>query len=258
MLYGTESLKWFKCCKYLIIAAVFTAGGQVSSKPLIEEKKTITIPLSQPSSSGRLRVNHYKGSIKVSGYDGTLVMATATYRESVAKSGKNSNTVPELSAVERNNDVTIYTDSERLTVDLDIMVPRNMDLHLQTYDNGRIEVTNVTGEMEINNTNGPITLIGVSGPAMLSTIDGNILVKFSDIPAETPMAFTSISGDIDLTFPAAANLNLKMKTEYGAIFHDSSIKLFTDKSSGSLKIGILNRGGAEAMIKTLNGNIYIR
>ncbi|MBN2416856.1 DUF4097 family beta strand repeat protein [bacterium] len=245
------------CCKTAVCIVLSISCGVTWGQSSPPAKKTISIHLSQPGQSGRLRIHHYKGSITVNGYDGSLVMVTAAYRERGAGEGERK-PGPELSAVERNNEVTVYSDSERYTVDLDILVPRNMDLHLQTYDNGVIEVANVQGELEINNTNGPVTLINVSGAAVVSTVDGNILVKFAGVTAGAPMAFTSITGDIDLTFPEHVDMLLKMNTDYGDIFHDTRLTVAPDKSGTSMKIGVLNRGGTETLIKTLNGNIYIR
>lgn len=258
MRYGTESRTLFACCKTAVGVVLLICSGMAWGRSPALQKKTISIHLSQPSMPGRLRINHYKGSVAVNGYDGSRVIITAAYRESAAEGGRKSNTGPELSAVERENAVTVFTDSERWTVDLDILVPRNMDLHLQTYDNGGIEVSNVAGEMEINNTNGPVALFGVSGAAVVSTVDGDILAKFADVPEDAPMAFTSITGNIDITFPKRANITLKLNTENGTLYHDKTLTTFADKEKTSLKIGVLNQGGAESLIKTLNGDIYIR
>ena len=69
-----------------------------------------------------------------------------------------------------------------------------------------------------------------------------------------------------------ANICLKMRTEYGEIYSDFIIdidkrktNILKHKNSGSIKVtldqwtyGKINKGGPEYLIKSLNGNIYIK
>lgn len=270
----TGSIRLFKCCKpdpakvKIIIGVIFLMFA-VNLQAGSVLKDRVTVALSQPDIPGLLRINHYKGSIRVRGYNGKTVIVSAAYRQNKAGQGlKWISKSLELSAVEQNNEVTVHTDSQRRTIDLDILIPREFSLKLQTYDNGGIEVTDVKGEMEINNTNGPILMLRVSGSAVLSTVDGDILVKFIKITPDIPMAFTSIEGDIDITFPTNVNGRLKMKANNGDVFSDEKLEInkqkyparknYTNILKSDWSVGLLNQGGAEYLIKTLNGNIYIR
>ncbi len=234
----------------------------------------IIVPLSNPGSPGRLIINHYKGSIHVNGYDGNVVIIEASYRQIESSDGMKiiSNSSLQLNATERNNRIIANTNSHQRTVDLKIKVPKSLSLNLTTYHNGEINVNNVKGELEINNNNGNILLTKISGSAVLSTIDGDITVEFEKVEQNVPMAITSVEGDLDITLPPGVNSFVKMKSDYGEIFTDFEIKFAKrktqiDKSdkTGLVKIflddwihGTINRGGPELLLKTLNGNIYIR
>lgn len=248
---------------------------------LVSAQEQIIVPLSDPTEPGVLIIDHIKGSIHVTGYDGEVVIVAASSRINKAKDNNVtnngglkrivSNTI-QLTAQEKDNEVVVKTNSHRRTIDLSIRIPVNFSLKLKTYYNGEIKIENVNGNLEITNINGDVTLENISGSAVVNTIDGHIFANFLAITPEVPMAFTSIEGKIDMAFPANINANLKMKSDNGEIFSDFEIefdkrKSQTEKSdeTGVYKVfleewtnGKINSGGPEILLKTLEGNIYIR
>ncbi len=250
----------------LVIAPV-SIGNPAATEQII-------IPLSAPGEPGLLHVNHYKGSIEVTGYKGKVVIVHAWYHSLKADSSLHliPNAAIKLSAVEHNNVVTVKTDSYRRTIDMKIKVPRQFDLNLHNVDNGIITVSQVDGEMDINNVNGDIQVTDVVGSGVMSTVDGDILVRFNQVTPDMPMAFTSVEGKIDLTFPVGMPASFKIKSDYGDIYTD--LPLVIEKrpatikkrsATGGIKVtldqwthGTLSGGGPEILVKTLNGNIYLR
>ncbi|MCK4890342.1 MAG: DUF4097 family beta strand repeat protein [Candidatus Aminicenantes bacterium] len=234
----------------------------------------ILIPLSNPDKPGTISINHYKGSIHVTGYSGKTVMITANYRNPTNSNGMKliSSSAVTLSATEKNNVVVVKVNSYRRTIDLDIRVPYEFSLIISNDDNGDILVRDVSGVFELNNNNGDVKLFNVSGSAIISTIDGNILTDFINVDPEMPMALSTIEGQIDMNLPGNANISLKMRTEYGEIYSDFNINIDKrkinirkHKNTRSTNItldgwtyGKINNGGPEYLIKTLNGNIYIK
>jgi len=237
----------------------------------------ITVPLSQPNDPGVLIINHFKGSIIVTGYAGELVVVKARLR--YPASGKrndnlkhiSSNSI-QLSATEQNNKVIVKSNSMVKTIDLEITVPHKFSLQIQNQDNGDIVARNLSGEMDISNVNGDINLNNISGIALLNTVDGNIDVQFNRVTPNVPMAFSTIEGNVDIIFPEDINASLKMKSEHGEIFSDFDVNIKkreqkTEKSNktGSVKIyleewiyGKINNGGPEILIKSFDGNVFIR
>lgn len=164
------------------------------------------------------------------------------------------------------------THSHQKSVDLTIKVPQRFSLKLHTVNNGDVTVDNVIGELEINNVNGPITLTNISGSAVAQTVNGDLKVSFRTVSNNTLMAFSTLNGQVDVTFPASVKLDTKLKSDRGDIFTDFDIDVDKNQSqatrtnqSGMYRVtvddwvyGKINRGGPEVMMKNMNGNIYLR
>jgi len=237
----------------------------------------ITVPLSRPGEQGVLSISHYKGTIRVIGYDGQRVVVQASLRYDDKKDSESglrqlSSNDLKLSSTEKQNTVTITANSGERTVDLVIYVPHVFSLRVQKSDHGDITVQGVQGEMEITNANGHIELLNVGGSVLLSTVDGNIRVLFDNVTEDVPMVFSSIEGTIDVTFPPSVKAYIKMKSDYGDIFSDFNLNLEKRKpqiekseKDGLYKVfledwmyGTVNGGGPEFLFTTVHGNIYFR
>ena len=212
----------------------------------------MTILLSNPGEPGYLTINHHKGSLRVTSYPGKSVIVRASMRFGTVEESIH------LGAVESNNHVVINATPRHRTIDLDIEVPYHFSLRLKNDDNGHIIVEGLSGEMEISNTNGDISLKDISGSAMLDTVDGDITVQFKKIEPELPMAFSSVEGHIDITFPRDANAIIKARADAGYILNDFASKKEPQTAASTWSYGKLNDGGAEMVLRSFLGNIHIR
>lgn len=178
----------------------------------------------------------------------------------------------DLTSEEKNNHVEITTDSYQQPVDLTIRVPQKFSLRLSTVNNGDITVDNVTGELETANVNGAIKLSQVAGPAVANTVNGNPIVVFKSVTAGAPMAFSTLNGKVDVAFAGFIKAALKMKPERGDAYSDFDVAV--DKGAAKVTrttqnglsrfstddwtCGKVNGGGPEVMLKTFNGDIFLR
>lgn len=242
------------------------------------EPVRLTIPLSHPDRPMILNINHYKGSIRITGYRGNVALVEAVQRYSNPEQSRQkgmtriSSHSLKLRGAEKNNEVTIESNSETKTIDMDIKVPFNCSLRLHLFDNGEIVVNNLSGEFEISNINGRIELNHVKGSAVLNTVDGNILANFITIKENTPMAFSSVEGHIELSLAHEINAYIKAKTDHGEVYSDFEMQLEPRRSkeernaqTGEYQIsltewihGKINNGGPELLLKSYYGNIYLR
>lgn len=246
------------------------------------EKEHLTVALSNPGKPYKLVVGLLSGSIRVTGHsaDNLIINVEVEEDKKPKKSDQKASGLKrigassgyEINAVEKNNEVTINNHSMMRKIDLDIKVPLNGTLVLNTLNEGDIVVSNIKGELELNNVNGDIKVSGFSGTAVANTVNGDISVAFAAVTEGKPMAFSTFNGDVNLNFPATTKANLKMKTDQGEIFSDFEVAI--DKSSaapvktnsgGTYKIskdawvtGKINGGGAELMVKSWSGDLYIR
>jgi hypothetical protein len=253
------------------------------------EKQELVIPLSSPGEPGVLECRVINGSIEVTGYTGNDVIIQAAPRSVQVKSKEKEKDVSkekseieglrkisagsfDLSAEERDNKIEVSSRTFNHTIDLTIKVPQNFSLELGTVNHGHINVDNVTGNHEIRNVNGDIILSNISGSVLANTVNGKISVVFNTVEPDTPMSFTNMNGNVDITIPANVKATSKMKSNMGDIYTDFDMEIEKrrvekddSEESGTYQISIedwiygkINGGGPEFTFKSFNGNIYLR
>jgi len=243
----------------------------------------LTVPLSQPGKPYKLDVGLVDGSITVTGYEGKDIIIEIQDKDKDHKGrvrihdGMHSLSTggrADIQAEENNNKVTIQGEAGKAT-NLVLRIPQNdVTLKLGTVNDGNIVASNISGELEVTNVNDGIKLTGISGSVVANTVNGNVVVVFRSIDTKAAMAFTTLNGNVDVTFPATLKADVKLKSDRGDIFTDFDVvaeqhkPTVTQKNGGkgamySLKIedwvyGKINGGGPQVMMKNMNGNIYIR
>jgi hypothetical protein len=262
----------------IITALIIITSATTSLWAQNAAKGELIVPLANPGKPYKLDVGLVNGSVTVSGYEGKDiaidVVSDKGEEEHVngmrrLSSGNNV----DLEAEENNNTVTVHSKNVGKTTNLLIKIPMaEVMLKLHTVNNGNIIVSNVAGELEVNNVNGYIKLTGISGSVVANTVNGKVEVAFKSIDPKAAMAFSTLNGNVDVTFPAGLKANVKLKSDRGNIFTDFDViadphkpNVTRSSSSGmySLKIddwvyGKIDGGGPEIMMKNMNGNIYIR
>jgi DUF4097 and DUF4098 domain-containing protein YvlB len=270
-----------------IVITLATAGMLAAQN----NNQRVTVPIADPSRPVQLRAHLLNGSITVKGADVKEITV-----EAKAHDGGGDEDEPELkrdggrssSGMKRipmassglsidsdNNVVRISTDSVHHTADLVITVPVRTSASLHTVNNGNIVVSGIDGELDVNNVNGSVTLKNISGSVVAHALNGQVLVSFNRVDAKA-MSFSSLNGDIDVTFPANLKANLSMRTDNGEVFSDFDVQLANSTPAqqvvedergrgGKYRVkvdktvrGTINGGGPEIQFKNFNGNIYIR
>ena len=268
--------------KTLICITWLLAGGLACAQDTGDH---VTVPFSDPSRPHTLKVNLVNGSITVKGYDG---------KDAIIESRGGQDSEPEhrrtphgaegmkrienrsmgMTAEEEDNVLTIGAHPGRDT-DLKIQVPVNTSLKLTCVNGGDINVDRISGEIEVNNINGGVTLTNVSGSVIAHALNKNVVVKLNRITPDKSMSFSSLNGDIDVTFPGDTKARVKLKTDNGEIYSDFDIRMDASArqpivedgrpNRGKYRVrvdhamyGTINGGGPEFQFQTFNGNIYIR
>lgn len=239
----------------------------------------VAVPLSDPSRPVVLSVEQVAGSIRVKAYNGkeVIVETHSNAREGQEETREGLRRVPMtsngLEVTEENNNVRVRTNSITRQVDVDIQVPVHTSMHLKTVNGKEIVVEGVQGEVDASNINGSVTLTGISGSAVAHALNGRVKVVFAAVDAQKPMSFSSMNGEIDLTFPASLKANVKIKNQNGEVYSDFDMKVapsaqpVVEQSGGKglHKVKIersfyvtINGGGPEIQISNFNGAIMIR
>lgn len=267
--------------KLILASVLFLLTMQLTAQ------ETVNVPLSNPSKPGTLKMGILNGSITVKGYSGNEVIVKGTIRESKKKyySGRKTDKKStsglkrisvsslEFSATEYDNEVRVRS-SHHGTTDFEIQVPKNFSLKISTTNRGDIYVENVNGTMDISNTNGKITLKDISGSVSADALNRDIVANFIKVTPDVAMAFSTLNGDIDITFPKTIKADIKVKSDRGEIYTDFDLKAKPskakitkdDQGKGNayrVKVekwitGSINGGGAEILFKNFNGDVIIR
>ncbi len=147
-----------------------------------------------------------------------------------------------------------------------IKLPRKVAILYQqvNWQGSEISISNMDGDLEIKTNNASIDLTNVTGPVVANTINGEVKVIYSSLNQEKPTAISTINGPVDITLPANAKANLKLRSINGEMYTDFDLGLKTSKD-GMSKVGgghdidgMTNGGGVEMQLKTISSNIYIR
>ncbi len=243
------------------------------------QKEQLVIPLTNPDKPGILEIGGINSSIFVTGYGGKEVIVDAINKNSVSKITTSKNGMKKITTSsmsieveERDNKIEVSNGFINTGIIFNIKVPFNFSLEVSTVNDSEIMIENVNGEINASNINGPITINNVSGLVSASTINDDIIVTFDKVTPDSPMAFSSINGDIDITFPANIKANLKLKNDMGDIYTDFDVEMSKDRKvnkettkKGTYKVSIdawvygkISGGGAEYSFKNFNGDIIIR
>ncbi len=263
-----------------ILVTVLCLGTALMSAQASDNRVAVPIDATRPVN---LRAHLVSGSITVKGADVKEIIVEARVRhdDSRHEGGRAEGmkripmTSTGLNIEAENNQVRISTDSVQRTTDLTITVPTHTSLSLHTVNDGNIFVSGVDGELDINDINGEVDLKNIGGSAVAHALNGHVVVIFNRIDPQKPMSFSSLNGDIDVTFPADLKANVSLRTDNGEVYSDFDVKLIAnapqqtvedDRGKGGkyrVKVektvrGTINGGGPEIQFKNFNGNIYIR
>ncbi|HEX2695467.1 MAG TPA: DUF4097 family beta strand repeat-containing protein [Acidobacteriota bacterium] len=286
--------------RMMLLGVVLLVGAAALGLAQDAKVDRAVVPLTTPGKPALIKAGVLMGGITVKGYEGKEVIVEARVREEKLDEGDEEDAAelagdeadkaePDKSAgmklipvvgtgleiEEQDNVVTIGSESWKNAVDLVIQVPSASNLELSSTNDGDIVVENVSGAIEVSNVNGSNTLRNVSGNVVAHTVNGEILVTMSRVTPDKPMSFSTMNGDIDVTFPADIKAAVRMKSQQGDIYSDFDVTLKpapqkpaeqAEKSGkGKYRIsfdrfltGAVNGGGPEFTFNTFNGDIYIR
>jgi hypothetical protein len=244
-----------------------------------EGAQKISVPLTDPGRPATLKVSTINGGIAVEGYAGREVSIEATGRgdepEGRPRRGAEGmrripNRASGLSVDESDNVVTVVARSPSEGGELHIQVPFHTSLHLSAVNGGEIRVSGVEGEIELSHVNGAIAARDVAGSVVAHTTNGDVKVVLRRMVADKPMAFSTLNGDVDVTFPADLRATVHVRSDRGEIYsdfeiaaHGHAVKESRKEGKRHIEVeqemqGAIGGGGPDILFKTFNGDIFIR
>ena len=263
------SLSLMVCTTFMIHAQEGKASGQSSKEGRNSEDYRITV---QNTKDGKITLNDFSGDLPVEGYNGTEVIITSDRGRETPSRAKGLKPVYADGTDNTGIGVSVEKNGNQITLQCLLPITQSANYKIKVPDNfsvkvdnecghsGDVIISNMKGEVEVKNCQ-DIKLKNVSGPLVLSTISGNIDLEFSDMSKDRPVSINSVSGEIDVTLPSKAGVDVEMETISGGIYSDfdfSSDKKTLRRIGGNNIKGQLNGGGVDFKITNVSGNIYLR
>lgn len=261
---------------------ILTSIVCLAAAPTVQAQgDVIRLQFSDPAKPGFLKAHLTTGKIEVTGHDSNdiiIEMSGDEDRVTVNQPKKDglrriSGATTALSIEEVDNRVDVQVSPFAKEIRLKIKVPRQTSLDLHSVNAARIEVTGVYGDHELNVVNGGIHATALRGSVVAHALNDDLVIDFDAVTADKTMAFSSLNGDVDVTFPAGTQATFKVNTQRGDVYTGFDLALApvikkregkTDSGKGyrvefeQTMAGDLNGGGAEISMRTMNGDILIR
>jgi lia operon protein LiaG len=252
--------------KYVIpILLAICITGRVSAQ---EFKVTV-----ENSKDGRLTLDDFPGDFSIEGYTGTEIIITADGGDFTpperAKGlkpvygGGTDNTGIALYMEKNGNNVSFRCLlSIHRSATYHVKVPENLavKIHQECSRSGTTTISNVKNEVDYDGCS-EVNLKNVTGPLVISTVNGGVNVVFSEISKDKPISIASVNGEVDVTIPAKAGVDLEMSTVNGNMYSDFDLPQDSKsmrRVGGSSVHATLNGGGTELKLHGVNGNVYLR
>jgi hypothetical protein len=277
----------------IAIAAALGAGAVGAAQSRADR---ITIPLSDPGRAVTLDVALTAGIVQVIATDGRDIVIDASGpastsgralrrgRSAIAARKSTSpgdadttglTRLPQPTAldVEESNNVVRVRGRANTRVDLTIAAPVRTSLKLRKTGRGStpgaVTVRGLEGDLEVHVEAGDVTLSDVAGSVIAHSTSGSVLATVKRVTPDRPMAFTSYSGNVDVTLPRSIRADLILRSGLKDVFTDFELVRKPGAPAGGQAGGFrqrgnqgvratVNGGGPELELRTYAGNVYLR
>jgi hypothetical protein len=264
---------------FCAVAILCTGAVGFAQTPSTPER--LTVPFSDPGRIGKVELDAFGGTISIRGTNRKDVQISARPRGDSDKRERGGEPpaglrrLPKLSGfdIEESRNVVEISTSPMAGHDFEIEVPSRTNLAVSLVSGGQITIADVEGDIEVENVNGAITLNNIAGAVVADSVNGTVKANIIRLAQDKPMAFTTLNGVIDVTFPASIKATFKLRSDQGEIFTDFDLQMKAPASASAESrrgneplrievnrslVGTANGGGPEIELRSLHGNIYLR
>lgn len=164
-----------------------------------------------------------------------------------------------------NNTIRVVKASRR-EVNYVVRVPRQTNV-AYTQPNwiggGKVIVRGISGNVEATTKNSELDLTNLTGAVVVSSTSGDVTISLPSLRAGAENAISLVSGNLDVTLPASAKANLKMRSVTGEIYTDFDLVMaqkadHLHRVGGQTVEGTIGGGGPAFSLNTISGDIYLR
>jgi len=224
------------------LAAAFQARGADEAPPPTEVNPAAPLHLkfSDPAKPGIVRLKTMWGDVTVTAADIPDVIVESNIKNKHAPEKgpdglRRLDSEVTYSAAEKDNIITLEFGTDMpgpaaAGATVALTVPRQTSISVSDAFGGKVTIKGVAGDVEVHDMNGEINLDRLAGAALVETMNGEVHASFTRLPADKPLSFTSMNGQIDVRVPADTKANVRLRTHNGAIYTDFDDKVLVTKT----------------------------
>jgi len=205
-----------------------------------------------------LTVENSNGDVKITTYDGNTVKLDAEKR--ISEKHRDELDKTDINVTEEDNEIiieTVYTEPavNRVTVNMEIMVPDYVNVEAVHSSNGDITIGNVKGYPTVSSSNGDVEVRGTTGISDVSSSNGDVTVEIFSL--KEGVNISSSNGDIVAHILPTINVTIHMETSLGRALV-SGLDLVRTLDEDDHITGTMNGGGHEVNISSSNGDVELK
>lgn len=144
-----------------------------------------------------------------------------------------------------------------VSVEFRVLVPRGVKVGVGTI-NGAVTVDGATAEVEASTINGDLEVSTTGGPVNAKNINGNVRARLGRLESDSPMEFTTITGNVIVEFSGDFGADVELQTLNGALNTNFEMTLSGRVDPKHLRTHIGKPGGPRIRLETMNGNVELR
>ncbi len=158
--------------------------------------------------------------------------------------------------------------SNDVQVQFTISLPSGVALAVNNVS-GNLTLNGMTAGVSATTVSGQITLSTTGGSAHATTVSGSIVATIGSMDWSgqwsTGSQFTAVTGSVDVTIPATANVRVYASTVNGTITSDFQLPITsagnvscTPPGTGQTMEGDIGAGGRLLQMTTVTGSVHLR
>jgi Putative adhesin len=146
----------------------------------------------------------------------------------------------------------------RAVVRFKVTVPATATLAKISTVNSSVLIEGARGRVNASSVNGGVRANGLAGPAKLETVNGAINARFDAVAAQQELSFKTVNGQVIVSLPKDAGVQLRGSVVNGSIKCDFPLELGQKDKRGRSLSGKIGDGRATLEAETVNGSVHIQ
>ncbi len=145
-----------------------------------------------------------------------------------------------------------------IKVDYDVTLPAGAALRLNTLS-GDLDLSGLQGAVTAKTVSGDVLLSGLTGAVTVRSVSGDL--KLNNLSG-SPIEATSVSGDVDLSWPPAKGAELSLKTITGEVYADPAVTFSNLKTKSYVGYQLHGSYGPASgplvKLESVSGDVFFR